>query len=45
MIGEGTFIAPHCVLATEYHPEAPEIRHTLLTKPIEKRQQIKTKKV
>ena len=34
-IGEGTFIAPHCVLATEYHPEGTEIRHTLLTKPID----------
>lgn len=33
-IGEGVFIAPHCVLATEYHPEDPETRHTLLTKPI-----------
>lgn len=33
-IGEGVFIAPHCVLATEYHPEDPETRHTLLTMPI-----------
>ena len=33
-IGEGVFIAPHCVLATEYHLEDPETRHTLLTKPI-----------
>ena len=33
-IGEGVFIAPHCVLATEYHPEDLETRHTLLTKPI-----------
>ena len=33
-IEEGVFIAPHCVLATEYHPEDPEIRHSLLTKPI-----------
>ena len=33
-IEEGVFIAPHCVLATEYHPEDPETRHSLLTKPI-----------
>ena len=33
-IEEGAFIAPHCVLATEYHPEDPETRHSLLTKPI-----------
>lgn len=33
-IGDGAFIGPHCVLATEYHPEDPAIRHTLLTKPI-----------
>ena len=36
-IEEGAFIAPHCVLATEYHPEDPEDpekRHSLLTKPI-----------
>lgn len=33
-IEEGAFIAPHCVLATEYHPEDPEKRHSLLTKPI-----------
>ena len=33
-IEEGVFIAPHCVLATEYHPEDPEMRHSLLTKPI-----------
>ena len=33
-IGEGAFIAPHCVLATEYHPEDPATRHSLLTKPI-----------
>lgn len=33
-IEEGVFIGPHCVLATEYHPESPDIRHTLLTKPI-----------
>lgn len=33
-IGDGAFIGPHCVLATEYHPEQPAIRHTLLTKPI-----------
>ena len=33
-IEEGVFIAPHCVIATEYHPEDPETRHTLLTKPI-----------
>lgn len=33
-IEEGVFIAPHCVLATEYHPEDPEKRHSLLTKPI-----------
>ena len=28
------FIGPHCVLATEYHPEDPATRHSLLTKPI-----------
>ena len=33
-IEEGSFIAPHCVLATEYHPEDPATRHSLLTKPI-----------
>ncbi|MBP5516043.1 MAG: sugar O-acetyltransferase [Bacteroidales bacterium] len=33
-IGDGAFIGPHCVLATEYHPEDPATRHTLLTKPI-----------
>ena len=33
-IEEGVFIAPHCVLATEYHPEDPATRHSLLTKPI-----------
>lgn len=33
-IEEGAFIAPHCVLATEYHPEDPATRHSLLTKPI-----------
>ncbi len=33
-IEEGVFIAPHVVLATEYHPEDPETRHSLLTKPI-----------
>lgn len=33
-IEDGVFIGPHCVLATEYHPENPETRHTLLTKPI-----------
>lgn len=33
-IGAGAFIGPHCVLATEYHPEEPARRHTLLTKPI-----------
>ena len=33
-IEEGVFIAPHVVVATEYHPEDPEIRHSLLTKPI-----------
>ena len=33
-IGEGAFIGPHCVLATEYHPEEPAKRHSLLTKPI-----------
>ncbi len=30
----GAFIGPHCVLATEYHPEDPATCHTLLTKPI-----------
>ncbi|MBR0304760.1 MAG: sugar O-acetyltransferase [Bacteroidales bacterium] len=33
-IEEDVFIAPHCVLATEYHPEDPATRHSLLTKPI-----------
>lgn len=33
-IGDGAFIGPHCVLATEYHPEDPARRHQLLTKPI-----------
>lgn len=33
-IEDGVFIGPHCVLATEYHPETPERRHSLLTKPI-----------
>ena len=33
-IGDGAFIGPHCVLATEYHPEDPAHRHELLTKPI-----------
>ena len=33
-LGEGAFIAPHCVLATEYHPEDPAHRHELRTKPI-----------
>ncbi len=33
-IGDGAFIGPHCVLATEYHPEDPAKRHQLLTKPI-----------
>ena len=33
-IDDGAFIGPHCVLATEYHPEDPATRHTLLTKPI-----------
>ena len=33
-IEEGAFIAPHVVLATEYHPEDPATRHSLLTKPI-----------
>lgn len=33
-IGDGAFIGPHCVLATEYHPEEPDRRHELLTKPI-----------
>ena len=33
-IGDDVFIGPHCVLATEYHPEEPSQRHTLLTKPI-----------
>ena len=33
-IEEGAFIGPHCVLATEYHPEEPAKRHSLLTKPI-----------
>ncbi len=33
-IEDGAFIGPHCVLATEYHPEDPATRHSLLTKPI-----------
>jgi acetyltransferase-like isoleucine patch superfamily enzyme len=33
-IEDGAFIGPHCVLATEYHPEAPSHRHELRTKPI-----------
>ena len=33
-IEKGAFIGPHCVLATEYHPEDPARRHSLLTKPI-----------
>lgn len=33
-IEDGVFIGPHCVLATEYHPENPAHRHQLLTKPI-----------
>ncbi len=33
-IEDGVFIGPHCVLATEYHPENPDKRHELLTKPI-----------
>ena len=33
-IEDGVFIGPHCVLATEYHPEEPSRRHQLLTKPI-----------
>ena len=33
-IEDDVFIGPHCVLATEYHPEDPEKRHSLLTKPI-----------
>jgi len=32
--GPGVRIGPHCVLATEYHPEDPATRHSLLTKPI-----------
>lgn len=34
IIEDGVFIGPHCVLATEYHPEKPEIRHSLLSAPI-----------
>ena len=33
-IEDDVFIGPHCVLATEYHPEEPTTRHSLLTKPI-----------
>ena len=33
-IEDGVFIGPHCVLATEYHPEDPAHRHELRTKPI-----------
>ena len=34
VIEDGAFIGPHYVLATEYHPEDPVTRHSLLTKPI-----------
>jgi acetyltransferase-like isoleucine patch superfamily enzyme len=33
-IEDDVFIGPQCVLATDYHPENPETRHSLLTKPI-----------
>ncbi len=33
-VGDDVFIGPHCVLATEYHPEDPVKRHELRTKPI-----------
>ena len=33
-IEDDVFIGPQCVLATEYHPENPATRHSLLTKPI-----------
>ena len=33
-IEDDVSIGPHCVLATEYHPEEPATRHSLLTKPI-----------
>lgn len=33
-LADGVFIGPHCVLATEYHPEDPATRHSLLTRPI-----------
>ncbi len=33
-VEDGAFIGPHCVLATEYHPEDPVRRHSLLTRPI-----------
>lgn len=33
-IEDGAFIGPHCVLATEYHPEDPARRHSLNTKSI-----------
>ncbi len=33
-IEDDVFIGPQCVLATEYHPEEPTTRHSLLTKPI-----------
>ena len=33
-IEDNVFIGPHCILATEYHPEAPATRHSLLTAPI-----------
>ena len=33
-VEDGAFIGPHCVLATEYHPEDPARRHSLLTQPI-----------
>ncbi|MBR1799188.1 MAG: sugar O-acetyltransferase [Bacteroidales bacterium] len=33
-IEDDVFIGPHCVLATEYHPEDHATRHSLLTKSI-----------
>ena len=33
-VEDGAFIGPHCVLATEYHPEEPARRHSLFTRPI-----------
>lgn len=31
---DGVFIGPEAKILTEAHPEQPEIRHTLLTRPV-----------